>query len=49
LYFNVTLKQQKAISKIEHAPKNLDKFIINFDNSEFDILSGSFCLNLIEV
>ena len=27
------------------APKSLDKFIINFDNNEIDIVSGSFLLN----
>jgi len=24
----------------------MDKFIINFDNNELNIASGSFCLNL---
>jgi hypothetical protein len=37
----------KKNRKIWTAPKSLDKFIINFDNNELDIVSGSFCLNLI--
>lgn len=32
---------------METEPKSLDKFIINFDNNELDIVSGSFCLNFL--
>ncbi len=37
---------KKGLAKYTE-PKSLDKFIINFDNDELDIVSGSFCLNLI--
>ena len=36
---------KKQTSQIYTEPKSLDKFIINFDNDEFDILLGLFYLN----
>jgi hypothetical protein len=34
--------KKKKLSSIDWNPK-FDKFIINFDNNELDIVSGSFC------